>query len=90
MAVVPMPWIAADKPTPASWNEFGDGASFGFSPSQGGWYPIRKPPFARGPLWYSNFTIVWLQDPDSMLPSLYRATLAARRTLLTAADTSCL
>lgn len=45
---VPMPWIAADKPTPASWNEsFGDGASFGFSPSPRWMVPNPKAPICR-------------------------------------------
>lgn len=88
---VPMPWIAADKPTPASWNEsFGDGASFGFSPVTKVDGTQSERPHLPQPLWYGNFTAdSEAQDPDSML-SLYRAALAARQDILTAtADTSC-
>ena len=88
---VPMPWIAADKPTPASWNEsFGDGASFGFSPVTKVDGTQSERPHLPQPLWYGDFTAdSEAQDPDSML-SLYRAALAARQDILTAtADTSC-
>lgn len=82
---VPMPWSSADKPRPAAWNaNFGEGASFGFSPTT---RPNGTPsvaPHLPQPLWYKDFAAdTESADPQSML-SLYREALRIRQNDLTA------
>lgn len=82
---VPMPWSSADKPRPAAWNaNFGEGASFGFSPTT---RPNGTPsvaPHLPQPLWYKDFAAdTESADPQSML-SMYREALRIRQNDLTA------
>lgn len=76
---VPLPWTAADTPAlddPA--DEFGHGASFGFSPAG-----AANEPHLPQPKWYKDFAAdVEAADPDSML-SLYRRALALRHEMFT-------
>lgn len=88
---VPLPWVAADKPSPASWSaDFGEGASFGFSPatmttdtSTPG-APAAEPHLPQ-PLWFGDFAAdIEEGDPSSML-NLYRKALQLRAQLITPA-----
>lgn len=85
---VPLPWTAADKPQPASWDPlFGTGASFGFSsPRADGSAPAD--PHLPQPLWYEHYAAdVEELDEKSML-NLYKRALAFRQEHLTpSADT---
>lgn len=82
---VPMPWTAADEPQPAAWNaNFGEGASFGFSPATCTDGTPSANPHLPQPLWYKDFAAdVEAADPKSML-SLYREALRIRQNDLTA------
>ena len=55
-AVCPLPWSAADEPTPAPWDaKFGTGASFGFSPATRPDGTPAADPHLPQPLWYKDF-----------------------------------
>ena len=88
---MPLPWSAADEPTPAPWDaKFGTGASFGFLSCHAA--PTGTPaadPHLPQPLWYKDFAAdVEDSDPDSML-NLYRRAIAFRQRMLTpTGDTS--
>ena len=87
---VPLPWSAADTPTPAPWDaKFGTGASFGFSPATRPDGTPAADPHLPQPLWYKDFAAdVEDSDPDSML-NLYRRAIAFRQRMLTpTGDTS--
>ena len=87
---VPLPWSAADEPTPAPWDaKFGTGASFGFSPATRPDGTPAADPHLPQPLWYKDFAAdVEGSDPDSML-NLYRRAIAFRQRMLTpTGDTS--
>ena len=81
---VPLPWVAGDTPAPAKWNPaFGEGASFGFSPSHakdGG--PARDPHLPQ-PLWFKDFAVDKEESDETSMLSLYRKALSLRATLLT-------
>ncbi|MCI1984803.1 MAG: glycoside hydrolase family 13 protein [Bifidobacteriaceae bacterium] len=81
---VPLPWVAADAPHPADWDEnFGDGASFGFSPATTAYGKPASAPHLPQPLWFKDFAEDSEHaDPTSML-NLYRTALSLRAHLLT-------
>lgn len=88
---VPLPWVAADKPTPASWSaDFGEGASFGFSPatmttdtSTPG-APAAEPHLPQ-PLWFGDFAADTEEGNPSSMLNLYRKALQLRAQLITPA-----
>lgn len=87
---VPLPWVAADTPTPAPWDaKFGTGASFGFSPATRPDGTPAADPHLPQPLWFKDHAAdAEDADPDSML-NLYRRALAFRQRMLTpTGDTS--
>lgn len=81
---VPIPWDAEDIPEPAEWNRnFGQGASFGFSPKTKADGTIADDPHLPQPLWFKKFAVnVESDDKDSML-NLYRSAIRLRAQLLT-------
>ena len=87
---VPLPWVAADVPAPAEWNEgFGTGASFGFSPAKKADGSASADPHLPQPLWYKDYAADAEAADDASMLNLYRTTLELRASLLTAtADTA--
>lgn len=83
---VPLPWNAEDTPEPADWDRnFGQGASFGFSPKTKADGTIADDPHLPQPLWFKKFAVdVECRDKSSML-NLYRTAIRLRAQLLTAA-----
>ncbi|MDF7640796.1 glycoside hydrolase family 13 protein [Bifidobacterium sp. ESL0784] len=82
---VPLPWTASDEPRPASWDkDFGEGASFGFSPATRQDGSASADPHLPQPLWFKDFAAdKEATDPDSML-NFYSKLLKNRAQLLTA------
>lgn len=81
---VPLPWVAADTPRPASYSkDFGEGASFGFSPSTRQDGSPATDPHLPQPLWFGDFAVdKENRDPLSML-NLYRRALRVRAQIIT-------
>lgn len=81
---VPLPWVADDVPRPASYSkEFGEGASFGFSPATKADGTPTADPHLPQPLWFGNFAVDRENlDPVSAL-NLYRRALSLRAQLIT-------
>ena len=80
---VPLPWVAADAPQLADpeYDEFGTGASFGFSPAVKTDGTPADEPHLPQPKWFKDMAVdIQDADPGSML-NLYRAALAIRHKL---------
>lgn len=81
---VPLPWVAGDTPAPAKWNPtFGEGASFGFSPSHAKDGKPASDPHLPQPLWFKDFAVDKEESDETSMLSLYRKALNLRSTLLT-------
>ncbi|MDT7513455.1 glycoside hydrolase family 13 protein [Bifidobacterium sp. H1HS10N] len=79
---IPLPWKSADKPHSASWSsEFGEGASFGFSPSAKRDGSPSSEPHLPQPMYFGEYAVDEQQaKPESML-CLYTKAIRLRHEL---------
>ncbi|WEV72500.1 glycoside hydrolase family 13 protein [Bifidobacterium sp. ESL0790] len=82
---VPLPWSASDEPKPADWNpDFGQGASFGFSPATRADGSASADPHLPQPLWFKDFAADKESADATSTLNLYRAAMRIRAEKLTA------
>lgn len=88
---VPLPWDSEDVPSPADWDEsFGQGASFGFSPSTKEDGSPADDPHLPQPLWYADLAVNREEADSGSILHLYREALESRSRLLTSTgNTDC-
>ncbi|NEG90356.1 glycoside hydrolase family 13 protein [Bifidobacterium aerophilum] len=87
---VPLPWDSADMPRPAAWSpRFGEGASFGFSVtdgvrSDGNRQAGRAEPHLPQPLWFADYAIDRQSADRRSMLNLYRDAIRLRSRLFAA------
>ncbi|MCT6836305.1 MAG: glycoside hydrolase family 13 protein [Bifidobacteriales bacterium] len=79
---IPLPWRSSDKPHSASWSsEFGEGASFGFSPSAKRDGSPSSEPHLPQPMYFGEYAVDEQQGKAESMLCLYTKAIRLRHEL---------